>query len=113
MTIKEIHDAVRVVSDFPKKGIQFRDITSLLEHPWAFRNCLSRLETEAILFDTDIVVGIESRGFIFGAPVADALLKPFIIARKAGKLPNETVSKKFKLSLVKIPLLGLHSTRIF
>jgi len=93
----QIKDIIRTIPNYPKKGIQFRDITSLLEHPWAFRNCLSKLETEAVLFDTDIVVGIESRGFIFGAPVADALLKPFIIARKAGKLPNETVSKKFKL----------------
>jgi adenine phosphoribosyltransferase len=83
--------------DFPKKGIDFKDITSLLKKP----GILKEIRNDFLSFHTnhkiDLVVGIESRGFIFGVLLADALDCGFIPARKPGKLPRQTVSAKFDL----------------
>lgn len=90
-------DKIRTVPDFPVKGIQFRDITSILEQPELFDDTVKNLIALVNNFRTDCVVGIESRGFIFGSPITWDCDIPLILARKPGKLPNETVSKKYKL----------------
>ena len=92
-----LKDIIRTVADFPIPGIQFRDITSLLEDPDAFGACITNCCFQAHRFRADCVVAVESRGFIFGAPMSQQLKLPFIPARKPGKLPNETVSKAFDL----------------
>ena len=92
-----LKDFIRTVSNFPIDGIQFRDITSLVEEPKAFNKSLIELTAYCMDFKVDTLVGIESRGFIFGTPLARDLEVPFIMARKPGKLPNQTVSKHFKL----------------
>ncbi len=90
-------NSIRSVKDFPIEGINFRDITGLLEDPEAFNKCLIDLTAEIMLFKGDVIVGIESRGFLFGTPLARDMEVPFVLARKPGKLPNKTVSRKYQL----------------
>ena len=93
----ELKKHIREVNDFPIPGIQFRDITSLIETPKAFKKTCKRLTELTENFSAEIVVSIESRGFIFAGSVANDLLLPFVLARKPGKLPNETYIKSFDL----------------
>ena len=88
---------IRDVDDFPIPGIKFRDITSLIETPEPFRKTCKELTKITEDFSADLVVSIESRGFIFAGSVATDLLLPFVLARKPGKLPNETFIKSFDL----------------
>jgi len=90
-------ESIRTVKDFPIPGIQFRDITGLLEDPKAFKESIIALTSACVGFNCNTVIGVESRGFVFGSPIAFDLDIPFIMARKPGKLPNKTVSKEFKL----------------
>ena len=88
---------VRTVDDFPIDGIVFRDITSLIETPKAFVKTCNELTKITKEFNADIVASIESRGFIFAGTIARDLSLPFVLARKPGKLPNETFKKSFDL----------------
>ncbi|MCR5746115.1 MAG: adenine phosphoribosyltransferase [Lachnospiraceae bacterium] len=95
--MKKIEDYVRSIPDFPQEGVIFRDITSVLQDADGFHLAID--EMLDILKDTefDVVVGAESRGFIFGAPIAYALHKPLILVRKKGKLPCDTISRDYSL----------------
>jgi adenine phosphoribosyltransferase len=93
----QLDQYIRTVPDFPIPGIQFKDISSLLENPFGFSLALNALEYQASQFLCNCVVGIESRGFVFGAPLANRMTVPFIMARKPGKLPNSTVCKSYDL----------------
>ncbi len=88
---------IRSVPDFPKPGIVFRDITTLLQEPHAFRASVDALAAAAGALQPDVVVGIESRGFVFGAPVAMALGVGFVPVRKPGKLPAATFRETYAL----------------
>ena len=88
---------IRTVDNFPIDGISFRDITSLIETPEAFVKTCDELTKIAKDFGSDIVASIESRGFIFAGTIARDLSLPFVLARKPGKLPNETYKKSFDL----------------
>ena len=88
---------IRNVPDFPKPGIVFRDITTLLSNPAGFRQAVRALTRSVRKWKPDAIVGIESRGFIFGAPVAIALGIPFAPVRKKGKLPFRTKSHSYSL----------------
>ena len=88
---------IRNVDNFPIPGIKFRDITSLIETPKPFRKTCKELTKITEEFYAELIVSIESRGFIFAGSVAADLLLPFILARKPGKLPNETYIKNFDL----------------
>lgn len=92
-----LKDSIRTVPDFPIPGIQFRDITSLIENPEAFNQSLTELTSLAISFSATKLIGIESRGFVFGTPIARDLDIPFVMARKPGKLPNPTHKRDFDL----------------
>ena len=93
----DLKDCIRTVPNFPIPGIQFRDITSLIENPSAFNKSLLDLTSLTMSFGATKVVGIESRGFVFGTPIARDLDLPFIMARKPGKLPNPTHKRDFDL----------------
>lgn len=99
MTInyKLIEDSIETVPDFPHEGIMFRDITSLISNPAAFQESVNALVAQYKDKGITKVVGAESRGFIFGAPVALAFGVPFVLARKAGKLPRATVKQEYSL----------------
>ena len=88
---------IRSIKDYPKKGILFRDITTLIKNPEAFKYTNDKIIEIAKKIDFDKVSAIESRGFIFAAAVSYALNKPFILLRKKNKLPAETHSVDFKL----------------
>lgn len=88
---------IRVIPDFPKSGILFRDIAPALADPDAFREIIERMAASAREWGVEAIAGIESRGFLFGAPVALSLGVPFVPIRKAGKLPGETVQEEYAL----------------
>ena len=94
---EELKKYIRSIKDFPVKGIMFRDITTLLKDPGAVNKTLKALLTLADGIKIDKVVGIESRGFIFGPLLAQKLEVGFILARKPGKLPAETKSETYQL----------------
>ena len=95
--ILNFKDSIRTVPDFPIEGIQFRDITSMLESPHAFNKACVDLTKACMQFDATKIVAIESRGFIFGSPIARDMELPLILARKPGKLPNKTYQRNYKL----------------
>ena len=88
---------IRDVSDFPEAGILFRDVTPLLKAPEAFGATIDALVTYAREKAPDAIVGIESRGFIFGAPIAERLSVPFVPVRKPGKLPAARMTVEYAL----------------
>jgi adenine phosphoribosyltransferase len=88
---------VRTIPDYPKPGIQFRDITSLIEDPTGFRQSVRRLADACREYDITHVAGIEARGFIFGAGIAIELGVGFVPVRKSGKLPGETIGQNYAL----------------
>ena len=88
---------IRTIPDFPEKGIMFRDITTVLKDGDALHAAVDKTCEELEGVDFDIVIGPESRGFIFGTPVAYKLNKGFVPARKAGKLPYKTLAKAYDL----------------
>lgn len=92
-----LDDAIRKVPDFPKPGILFYDITSVLTNPEAFGYCIRTMVGLYRDRKIDAVAAIESRGFIFAAPLCDRLGLPLILVRKKGKLPGRTISRKYDL----------------
>ena len=90
--MKELKEYVRSIENFPKEGIIFRDITTLLQDPEGLQLAINDMQEKIKNIDFDIVVGPESRGFIFGVPIAYNLKKAFVPVRKPGKLPSETIS---------------------
>ena len=95
--MKELKDYVRSIPDFPQKGVIFRDVTSVVQDPDGLQMSIDAMQKELEGLDFDIVVGPESRGFIFGVPLAYNLHKSFVPVRKKGKLPRETVSIDYEL----------------
>lgn len=95
--MKRIEEYVRSIPDFPKEGIVFRDVTSILQDADGLKLSIDLIQEKLDGVEFDVIVGSESRGFIFGVPVAYNLHKPFIPVRKKGKLPCETVSVKYDL----------------
>ena len=95
--MKKVEDYVRSIPDFPEEGIIFRDVTSVLQDADGLQLAINELLKKLENVECDVIAGTESRGFIFGMPLAYMLKKPFILVRKAGNLPCETVSKTYDL----------------
>ena len=95
--MKRIEDYVISIPDFPEPGIIFRDVTSVLQDADGLRLAIDLMQEKLKGLEFDLIAGSESRGFIFGAPIAYNLHKPFIPIRKKGKLPRETVSIQYEL----------------
>ncbi|WP_019052987.1 adenine phosphoribosyltransferase [Sphingobium xenophagum] len=93
----DLTDLIRTIPDFPKPGIQFRDITTLLADGEGLRDLTARLADIARPLDPDLIVGVEARGFILGAALAFTLGKGFVPVRKKGKLPGKTVGIDYVL----------------
>lgn len=93
----EVRDHIRTIEDFPKPGILFYDISTLLAHPQAWRHTVNLLAVATRQHQPDLLVGIESRGFLVAAPLALQLGCGFIMARKQGKLPGPTISHTYDL----------------
>ena len=94
---KKIEDYVRSIPDFPEEGIIFRDVTSILQDADGLQLAVDSMQALVEGTEADVIVGAESRGFIFGVPVAYANGKGFVPVRKKGKLPCETISQDYEL----------------
>ena len=95
--MKKLEDYVISIPDFPSPGIIFRDVTSILQDGEGLHLAIDQLLEMVKDVDFDVIVGTESRGFIFGVPIAYNLHKPFVPVRKKGKLPCETISRTYDL----------------
>ena len=95
--MKKLEEYVRSIPDFPEPGIIFRDITTILQDPDGLHLAIQSMQDKLKDTEFDVVVGTESRGFIFGVPIAYNLHKAFVQVRKKGKLPCETVSMEYDL----------------
>jgi adenine phosphoribosyltransferase len=93
----DLRDKIRNIQDFPQEGVLFRDITTLLKDAEGMKEAIDQMTAKLEGVDFDLVLGPESRGFIFGMPVAYNMGKGFVPVRKAGKLPAEVVSKEYAL----------------
>lgn len=95
--MKKIEEYVKSIPDFPEKGIIFRDVTSVLQDADGLHLAIDEMQKFLEGVDFDVIAGTESRGFIFGVPIAYNLHKAFVPVRKKGKLPRETVSAEYEL----------------
>ena len=95
--MKELKDYVRTIPDFPEEGIMFRDVTTVLQDPNGLKLAIDGMQEKIKDLEFDIIVGAESRGFLFGMPLAYNLNKAFVPVRKKGKLPAETISESYNL----------------
>ncbi len=95
--MKKVEDYVITIPDFPEPGIMFRDVTSVLVNPDGLELAIDEMEKLLDGVDFDAFVGLESRGFLFGMPMAYNMHKPFVLVRKKGKLPRATVEKSYDL----------------
>ncbi|MBV9173931.1 MAG: adenine phosphoribosyltransferase [Chloroflexi bacterium] len=93
----ELGSLIRDIQDFPKQGIVFKDITTLLKDADAFRSSIEQLTDLVRAYKPDLVIGMESRGFIFAAPIAYLVGAGFVPVRKLGKLPGEVISTEYEL----------------
>ena len=93
----DIKQHIRTIADFPKPGIEFYDISTLLAHPQAWRHTVDLLAHAIRPYNPELLVGIESRGFLVAAPLALELGVGFVMARKQGKLPGKTISHTYEL----------------
>lgn len=93
----DLKDYIRSIPDYPKKGILFRDITTLIKNEKAFASCIDQIVERSKNFKVDKIAAVESRGFVFASAVSYLLKKPFVLLRKKNKLPSDTHSVDFQL----------------
>jgi adenine phosphoribosyltransferase len=109
--MKKLEDYVVTIPDFPEPGIMFRDVTSVIQDAEGLQLAIDSLQGLLDGVDFDVLVGAESRGFIFGMPLAYNMHKPFVLVRKKGKLPRETISKEYELEYGKA-VIEMHKDAI-
>lgn len=109
--MKKLEDYVRSIPDFPEPGIIFRDVTTVIQDPDGLKLAVDKLQEMVQDIDYDVVVGPESRGFIFGVPVAYNMHKSFVPVRKKGKLPCETIEMEYELEYGKA-VIEMHKDAI-
>lgn len=95
--MKELKDYVRTIPNFPEEGVMFRDVTTVLQDPEGLKLAIDGMQERIENLEFDVIVGAESRGFLFGMPLAYNLNKAFVPVRKKGKLPAETISESCNL----------------
>lgn len=109
--MKKLEDYVTTIPDFPEKGIMFRDITSVIQDADGFKLAVDTYKEMLEGVDFDVIVGAEARGFIFGSVLSYIFGKPFVPARKPGKLPRQTISQDYELEYGKASI-ELHTDAI-
>ena len=95
--MKKLEDIILSYKDFPKKGIEFKDVLEITQHPDIFKELILKMSSSIFLKNAAAIISIDARGFIFGSAVAIQSSKPMIVARKPGKLPGELVTKEYDL----------------
>ena len=95
--MKNLKDFITTYSDFPKKGIEFKDVLGIIQEPKIFQELILKMSSSKIIKNSEAIISIDARGFIFGAAISLQALKPMIVARKPGKLPGELLKKNYSL----------------
>ena len=95
--MKELKDLIFTYKDFPKKGIDFKDVLGIIQCPEIFRKLILKMSLSEIVKSSEAIISIDARGFIFGSAIAFHSSKPMIVARKPGKLPGEIIEQKYNL----------------
>ena len=95
--MKELQELIRSYKDFPKKGINFKDVLEIIQEPEVFHKLILNMSSSLIVEKSEAIISIDARGFIFGAAIALQSSKPMIVARKPGKLPGELLTEKYNL----------------
>ena len=95
--MKKLEDLILTYEDFPKKGIDFKDILEILQYPDIFRDLILKMSSTQFLKNAEAIISIDARGFIFGSAVALESSKPMIVARKPGKLPGPLLTREYDL----------------
>ena len=95
--MKQFEDLIHTYKDFPKKGIDFKDVLGILQEPEVFNELITRMSSSQIINNSEAIISIDARGFIFGSAISLLASKPMLVARKPGKLPGEILKKSYKL----------------
>ena len=95
--MEEILDYITSYADYPKKGIIFKDLLGILQEPNIFKSLINKMASNQVIIDSDAILAIEARGFIFGSAIAFHSAKPLIVARKENKLPGKLIKRKYEL----------------
>ena len=95
--MKKLEDLILTYKDFPKKGIDFKDVLEILQYPDIFKDVILKMSSNQFLKNAEAIISIDARGFIFGSAVALKLSKPMIVARKPGKLPGQVLTREYDL----------------
>ena len=95
--MKKLEELISTYEDFPKKGINFKDVLEIIQEPQVFNELILKMSSSQILKKSEAIISIDARGFIFGSAIALQSCKPMIVARKPGKLPGELITEKYEL----------------
>ena len=95
--MKKLEEMITTYKDFPKKGINFKDVLEIIQEPEVFNELILKMSTSQFIKNSEAIISIDARGFIFGSAIALETSKPMIVARKPGKLPGEIVTEKYNL----------------
>ena len=95
--MKRLEDLIKIYENFPKKGILFRDILEILQEPEVFKDLIFEMSSSEIIKNSEAIISIDARGFIFGSAIALQASKPMIVARKPGKLPGSIIKQTYNL----------------
>ena len=95
--MKKLEDLIKTYKDFPKKGIDFKDVLEILQYPDIFKELILKMSSTQFLKNAEAIISIDARGFIFGSAVAMESSKPMIVARKPGKLPGDILTREYDL----------------
>jgi adenine phosphoribosyltransferase len=109
----DLKQVIRTVDDFPKPGVKFLDVTSILEDPVAFRKTINWLVKQSAIHNIDCIVAVDARGFIWGSALASEIQVPLYLARKPGKLPGNVVTKEYDTEYSTASLSMLKDGNIF
>ena len=95
--MKKLEDLILTYKDFPKKGINFKDVLEIIQEPEVFTELILKMSSSDILKKSEAIISIEARGFIFGSAISLQASKPMLVARKPGKLPGELINENYLL----------------
>ena len=104
MRIKRLNELIDTYEDFPKKGIDFKDVLGIIQEPKVFKELILKMSSSQIIKDSEAIVSIDARGFIFGSAISFYSSKPMLVARKPGKLPGELIEEDYYLEYGKSSL---------
>ena len=95
--MKKLEKLILTYKDFPKKGINFKDVLEIMQEPEVFKELILKMSSSKILKNSEAIISIDARGFVFGSAIALLSSKPMIVARKPGKLPGDLITEKYNL----------------